>query len=147
MKYKIIVAIALVVAVLGFSVAAFAMAQPTKPATASSEHEMKTAVQAPDSGVVTCQQMADRANMTGAKPKLSFADVRAKFEASQDEAIKTAGMKLIDTLIVIDAAQKSDEGTVSAADSLGQIMAMKVAWLDLQEACGKHGIDIPDLKV
>jgi hypothetical protein len=145
MRNKIIIAVSLVVALLGFSVAAFGMTKPTsQPAIiVADQHEMKTAVQPADSGITTCQEMATRANTPGPKPKLSFADVRAKFEASQDVDIRTAGTKLVDTLEKID---KQLSGDTTGAENVGAVLAMRVAWLDLQEACGKHGVTIPDLK-
>lgn len=132
--------------VIALLVAGIFILTPDKAASSANTQDrgLQTAVQpAPDSGVITCQEMADRANMTGEKPKLSFADVRAKFQASQDAEIRTTGVKLVDTL---EKADKALKGNTNNSESLGLVMAIKVAWLDLQEACGKQGVEIPDLK-
>jgi len=142
-KKIIIVAGVAVFLIVAVSLAVFgAPSKGTTPA-ASTDHVVQTASQPADSGVVTCQEMANRANTPGPKPKLSFADVRAKFQSSQDAEIRTAGVKLVDTLEKADKIVKEDG---PPSDSLGAIMAMKVAWMDLQVACGKHGVEVPDLK-
>jgi hypothetical protein len=113
--------------------------------TTKTDHELLTAVQAaPDSGVVTCQEMADRANTTGPKPKLSYADVKAKFAASTDVEIRNAGMTLIDTMQKVEATVDNDDAT--PAESMGAILALRLAWTELQDACGKHGVTVPNLK-
>lgn len=144
MKRIISIAGIVVFLLVGTALVVFGKPANSTAPVATTEHGMQSATQPADPGITTCQEMAARANTPGPKPKLSFADVRAKFQSSQDEGIRNAGIKLVETLEKADAIVKDDKST--SADNLGAIMAMKVAWMDLQEACGKHGVTVPDLK-
>jgi len=107
-------------------------------------NDMKAVVQpAPDSGVKACSDIAERQEITGPKLALSYDEVQAKFEFSRAEDIKSAGTHLVETLKRVDAALADDNTDLST--SMGAVMALRIAWEDLQQACGSHGIDIPDL--
>lgn len=122
-----------------FTVFAFAADKPSSPSK-----EMKSVVQpAPDSGVVACEEMAKRYSMPGAKPKLNYDQARVKFASSQVLEIRDAGVNLVDVIQRVDKALSDDDTPL--ATSLGAVMALRIAWEDMQTACGKHGIDLPDL--
>ncbi len=114
---------------------------------AMTSNDMKVAVQpAPDSGLVMCQQMAERASMPGPKPKLSYTQVQARFELSQLQDVREAGVRLVQTLQRIDTAMSAmDDEKVDLGTSMGAVMALRIAWEDMQDACRKHGVDVPDL--
>jgi len=122
-----------------------AFAGPTTPSSTTSPIEavIQSTTQPPDSGIISCQETADRAKIKGEKPKLGFAETRAKFQNSQDADIRIAGVTLVDTLEKVDAVMADDDASLDA--TMGALLAMKLAWTELQKACGKHGIDIPNL--
>ena len=107
-------------------------------------NDIKAAVQpAPDSGLMTCQALAERASMPGPKPKLSYQEVQGRFLTSRHSDVRDAGVKLIDTMQRVDMALNSDETPLS--ESMGAVMALRIAWSGLQTACANHGVDVPDL--
>jgi len=111
---------------------------------AMTSNDIKSVVQpAPDSGLVMCQQMAERASTPGVKAPFNYGQVSVKFSNSKHADIKDAGMQLVGTLERVEKAMAKDDTPVS--ESMGAVMAMRIAWEDLQDACRNHGVDVPDL--
>jgi hypothetical protein len=111
---------------------------------ALTSNEMKVAVQpAPDSGLEMCKQMADRTSMPAPRPKLNYDQVSTKFQFSQHGDVREAGLQLVGTLQRVDKALQDDNTDLTT--SMGAVMALRIAWGEMQNACRNHGVDVPDL--
>lgn len=100
-----------------------------------------------DSGVTACKTLSDNmAKKSSSDKPMTEADyhrIRAPFENSSHADIKVAGMNIVDT--VYQAQTLKDPNNIGAALIL--MNSLQGQWSQLQVACNKQGVDLPQLPV
>lgn len=105
-----------------------------------------------DSGVMACQKMADSAKSGDTANDSNtpmtadqFAKAKEPWEKSGFADLRMAGVQVVTTIYAIDQASSTSEDDEDLADVMGQMVALQTRWAALQQACGAHGVQIPDI--
>jgi hypothetical protein len=103
------------------------------------DHFVKT-----DSGVEACQTLADnmaKQKSSDDKPmtEADYKRIRKPFENSKHADIKVAGTNVVDTVY------KADTKSKDLGSAMVLLNKLQTQWGQLQVACSKEGVDVPQL--
>lgn len=102
-----------------------------------------------DSGVAACRAITQSVKSGDTKDdsntpmsEASYKHARAAWEHSKYADLRTAGTAIVDTIYKLDTQSSTDD---SLGDAMTTLIVLRTNWGVLQNACGNHGVIVPNL--